>query len=370
MANKWVTQLTKDFAKLADEMPSPSDKVVALPSPSLNWVVGNGGIPYGKIATLFGPESGGKSLLAQLIMVQLQKDNPDGIVIIFDSEYSFNKDWFAKLGGDLSRTIVRQSNVPTTIFDYIGGELLEMLQEGCPIIGMMIDSIASIRYPKDIRKESTKQVQGGTGAAYLGSAFKMVIPVVRQFNITTILVQQCREEMDEYKKMSNPYVVPDGKALKHASDFMLEITRLDTKDGRVEEGKNIYGGAQQVGHKVRVRGKKNRLAAPFRAGEFTLSYTGGIVNIGEEVFELAKSIGVIRHPVNPETGKENVQMWQFGTHAAVRGEENIKKIVVADVNLQNEIMKACYSVDDTVVLARNAALGYVDMELMTDGAFE
>lgn len=366
--NKWMTMLTKEIGKAAEDMPTLSDKVVALPSPSLNWVVGNGGIPYGKIATLYGAESSGKSLLAQLIMIQLQQDNPEGIVVFFDAEYSFNKEWFAKLGGDLNRTIVRQSNLPITIFDYIDGELKELLQEGCPIVGMVIDSVASIRFPKDFRKESTKQVQGGTGAAYLPSAFKMLIPVVREFGITTVLVQQCREEMDEYKKMNNPYTVPDGKALKHASDLMLEISKIETKDGRVEAGKNIYGGAQQVGHKVRVRGKKNRLGAPYRAGEFTLSYTQGIINVGEEIYELAKSLQVIKHPINPDTGKENPQQWQFSAYPAIRGEEAVKKWVLSSPDIQNELMLACYAVDnDDVLSARNDALGILDT---IDASFE
>jgi hypothetical protein len=189
----------------------------------------------------------------------------------------------------------------------------------------------------------------------------MLIPVVREFGITTVLVQQCREELDEYKKMNNPYVVPDGKALKHASDLMLEITRVDTKDGRVEEGKNIYGGAQQVGHKVRVRGKKNRLGAPYRVGEFTLSYTQGIINVGEEIFELAKSLQIIKHPINPDTGKENVQMWQFGSHPAIRGEDAIKRWVLSDLTIQDELMTACYDVDDDdVINARNDTLDIID----------
>jgi recombination protein RecA len=335
----------------------------------MNWVVGNGGITLGKAITLFGPESSGKSLLAQLILVQLQQDFPEGICVWFDAEYSFNPEWFAKLGGDVNRLLVRQTNDPIKIFDWIGGEMKEMIQDGCPIVGMAIDSVKSIRYPRDIRKETTKLIQGGSGAAYLGSAFKLILPVIRENSITTVLVQQVYEEMDEYKKMNNPYLVPDGRALKHFSDYMLEVTRIDTKDGRVEAGKNIYGGAQQVGHKVRVKGKKNRVGAPFRTGEFTLNYTRGIVNIGTEIFELAKSLGVIHHPTNPDTGKENVQMWAFAGHAPVRGEDNIRKMVESNVDLQQEIMKACYAVDsDDVLSARNEALGVIDVNL--EDAFE
>jgi recombination protein RecA len=367
-----MAKLAKDVGKIATDMASPTDEVVKLPSPSLNWVVGNGGISKGKAVCLFGPESGGKSLLMQLTLIQLLRDNPEGFCVLFDAEYSFNPDWFRKLAGFscddeesiVSRLIVRQSNDPLKIFDYIEGEMQELIQDGCPIVGIGIDSVKSIRYPKDIKSQSTKMVMGGGGASYLGSALKGLVPVIRDNGITTILVQQVYEEMDEYKKMSNPYIVPDGRALKHFCDYMLEVTRIDTKAGRIEEGKNIYGGAQQVGHVVRVRGKKNRVGAPFRAGQFSLSYTEGVINVGEELFELGKSLGVVYHPVNEETGKTNVQMWQVGDHPPIRGEANMMKWVVQNQNIQDEIEKACYVINDEAKIAkRNEELGYTDEDL-------
>ena len=367
--SNWMAKLTKDFGKAAADMPKPSQHIVKLPSPSINWVVGNGGLTRGKAVCFYGPESSGKSYLAQLLMIQLQQDFPDGICVWFDAEFSFNPEWFAKLGGDLNRLVVRETNDPTKIFDYIGGEMLELLQEGCPIVGIAIDSVKSIRYPRDIRESTVKLVQGGSGAAYLGSAFKLILPVIREYSITTALVQQVYEEMDQYKKMNNPYIVPDGRALKHFCDYMLEVTKVETKEGRVEEGKNIYGGNHQVGHKVRVKGKKNRVGAPNRCGEFTIHYTKGIINQGEEIYDLAKSLGVLTHPVNPDTGKTNAQMWQFGSYPALRGEENFKQWVTTKRNVQDEIMEACYLVDnDDVIKARNDALGIIDIDL--DAALE
>jgi len=364
--NKWMSQLTKGVAQAAADLPKPSDNVVALPSPSLNWVAGNGGITLGKAVCFYGPESGGKSFLAQLLMIQLQKDFPEGICIWFDAEFSFNPEWFAKLGGDLDRLIVKQTNDPLEIFDYIEKDLQVLLQDGCPVVGMTIDSVKSIRYPKDIKEKSTKLTMGGGGASYLGSALKGILPVIRRYSITTALVQQVYEEMDEYKKMSNPYLVPDGRALKHFCDYMLEVVRIDTKDGRVEQGKNIYGGAMQVGHKVRVRGKKNRVGAPFRAAEFTLNYTKGIINTNEEVYNLAKSLQIVKHPVNPDTGRENPQMWQLGedSKTQIRGEEKFKEWFVSNPDAVNSAIVMCAKAgdDDNVVRARNEKLGVIDVD--------
>lgn len=294
----------------------------------------------------------------QLILKQLLIDTKDeeGICILFDAEYSFNKDWWLKLCGNdesiASRLVVKQTNDPLNIFDFITGDLHEMLQDGAPVVGIAIDSVKSILYPKDRKKKTTDMTMGGGGASYLGPALKQILPVIREHDITTVLVQQVYEEMDEYKKMSNPYIVPDGRALKHFADYMLEITRIDTKAGRIEAGKNIYGGAQQVGHKVRVRGKKNRVGAPFRAGEFSLSYTGGIINVHDELFDLGKALGVIKKPSNVT--------YQFAEYETVRGEQAMRDWIKDHPEVHQEMVVACSSAGDEDVQAHNESLGYKD----------
>jgi len=76
--SKWMTQLTKDFGMIAENIPEM--EVVALPSPSLNWALGNGGIGEGKAVCFYGPESGGKSLLSLLTMIEIQKKDSNAIV--------------------------------------------------------------------------------------------------------------------------------------------------------------------------------------------------------------------------------------------------------------------------------------------------
>jgi len=364
--NKWMSKLVSDFGAIAAEMPEPSASVINLASPSLNWAIGNGGLVEGKALCLYGPESGGKSLLMQLTMAEIQKKYPDGICVLFDAEYSFNPVWFKKLGGDLKRIVVRQTNDPLKIFDYISGEMLEKVQEGCPIKAIAIDSVKSIKYPKDAnKKQSTDLTMGGGGASYLGSALKSVTPVIRENNITTILVQQIYEEMDQYKKMRNPYIVPDGRALKHFCDYMAQVDKGETSKAVVEVGENMAGGKQQVGHKVTVKFKKNRVAAPYRTAQFTLNYDKGIVDTGNEIFELAKSLGVIHHPVS-ETGKENVQMWVFGDMNPIRGEDNMRATVLASSDIQEKLVEACNGVSEDSVSARNETMQVADVDIDLD----
>ena len=347
--NKWMSRLTADFGVAASKLRTSQPEAIPSWSPSLNWATTQGGYIPGKVNIFYGPESSGKSMLAMMAIVELQRRDPEAISIWFDAEFSFNFNMFDKLGGDPERLVVRKSNDPLKIFDYIGGEMLELIQDGAPIKAIVIDSIKSIRYPKDVRKQTTDQIMGGSGSQYLGSALKLTIPVVAEHKLLTIFVQQVTAQMDPMRALRNPYVISEGHALKHAADLMLEITRVDSKKGSVEHGSTITGATAQVGHKVRVKVKKNRLGPPARQAEFTFHYDQGIIDTGGEVFELAKALGVIYHPVNPETGRENAQMWQFASDAPIRGEANIKAAVVEDHSLQDRILKACYAHQDAKV---------------------
>jgi recombination protein RecA len=361
--NKWMKKLEGDFAKVASDMDKPSDKVISLASPSFNWAVGNGGLTEGKAVCFFGPESSGKSLLSQLVLIELQKKYPASIQILIDAEFSFNPIWFKKLGGDLDRLLVKQTNDPLEIFDWLEKDVLEMLQEGAPINGLMIDSVKSIRYPGDIKAKTTDISMGGSGAKYLGPALKGLLPIIRTYSITTLLIQQVYEEMDQYKKMNNPWIIPDGRALKHFCDYMLQVERVDTKAGRLEEGSTITGAAFQVGHKVRVKGKKNRVGAPYRVAEFTLRYDTGIVNSEDEIYELGKSLGVIYHPISTDTGKVNNMMWAFGNYPSVKGETNMKFFITSNKQILDEVYNACLLADDIALEIRNKDLQIVDIDL-------
>ena len=348
--SKWMSKLTSDFGTVAATLSKDKRPPVPSRSPSLNWATTIGGFQPGKVNVLYGPESSGKSLLAMMAVADNQKSDPEAIFIWFDAEFSFNLPLFEKVGGDPSRLIVRKSNDPLKIFDYIGGEMLEALQEGAPIRGIIIDSIKSIRYPKESNmKQTTDQKMGGTGASYLPSTLKLVVPVIAEYELLTFFIQQVTMEIDPMKALRNPFVITEGKALKHAADLMLEIVKLDTKAGILESGATISGASQQVGHKCRVKVKKNRLGAPARMAQFSWHYDNGVTDTANEVFDLARSLNVVFHPVNPESGKVNNQMWQFSNYDPIRGEANMRAFIAASPKVYQEVLDACYNVKDNSV---------------------
>ena len=348
--SKWMSQLTAEFGVIASDLGVAAKPAVPSRSPSLNWALAIGGFQPGKVSVLYGPESSGKSLLAMMAVADYQKNDKEAIFIWFDAEFSFNLPLFLKIGGDPKRLVVRKSNDPLKIFDYIGGELLTMLQDGAPIRGIVIDSIKAIRYPKEANmKQTTDQKMGGTGSSYLPSALKVVIPVIAEHNLLTFFIQQVTMEIDPMKALRNPYVITEGRALKHAADVMLEIVKLDTKNGVLESGDTITGAAQQTGHKVRIKVKKNRLGTPARMAQFTYHYDKGIIDTQNEIYDLAVSLGVVYHPINPTTGKENNMMWQFGSYAPVRGEPAMRKFITEDSLVLGEVLQACYKHTDVPV---------------------
>jgi recombination protein RecA len=335
MSKDWMSKLTKDFGCSAADFKKEKAAMIPTWSPSLNWALTTGGWTAGKINVLYGPESCGKSMLAMMAIVQLQRQDKEALSVWFDSEFSFAPNFFEKLGGDLKRLVLRRSNDPLKIFDWIAGDMLEAIQDGAPIKCIVIDSIKSIRYPKDIKKESTNQTMGGTGSSYLPSAFKMILPVIAEHEIFTFLIQQVTMQIDTIKAMRNPYVLTEGQALKHASDTMLEITKQDTKAGTITAGETIAGGDAQVGHTMRVKVKKNRLGPPARVAQFQYHYDRFMINAGEEIFSLAKALGVI-------SKKDGGRSLFFNNVSLGKGEQDAKDNLEKDLALQKKILEACY----------------------------
>jgi len=333
--SEWMSFFAKEGFKLASDLPELKASAIPLPSPSFNWAVGNGGLIEGRWVLLFGPESGGKSLIAQLIMIEIQKKYKEGIAVVFDTEFSLNKEWFIKNGGDPTRLVIRQTNQPIEVFDWCESTLRPKIEAGLPVKVLGIDSIRALQFPKD-QGDTTKAQMGGSGASYLTRALKKLIPVVKPTNITTILTQHVYEELDMWKKMRNPWVIPDGRTLRFYSDYMLQVEKLETKDSFTVENDVI------TGHTIRVTAKKNKVAAPFRKAEFKLSYNKGITNTETEIYDLGLKLGIICHPVD-ENGKEKIRSWiiKSNPEEVFTGEEAVKQHVLTSTEAQEAIMNSC-----------------------------
>jgi RecA/RadA recombinase len=229
---KFLAKLKRDESMLRGEK---ADFLFTSPSPGVNYLFGRkGGIKPGYSTLIYGPPKSGKSLFAFAFAGQLHQNDPEAIVMYFDTEYRDNAEtWYKPFGIDPDRFISRQTNDPVQIFDYIVNEVKAAIQEGEKIKMIIIDSLAMIRFPKEANKELSTDMVIGDGAAYLTGAMKLIIPTIRQNNIALILCQHVRMNMNPQSAKYHPYVIPGGIALKHSVEYWLYCEKINGKDTKI-----------------------------------------------------------------------------------------------------------------------------------------
>jgi len=283
----------------------------------------------------------GKSLIAQLAIASMHKEDPEAWALWYDAEFSFDSQYASKLGIDLKRLMVVQSNKPSDIFDHFVDQILPMLQdeEPFPLKIMVIDSIKSIRGPKEADKDSVEAQIMGDLSQLLQKAFRKIIPPIKQNKILLICVQQVSEEFDQTRVMQgHKWHVPSGMALKHASDYMILVEKVENKASKIfdETHKGISNLPIQLGHIIRCKVEKNRVNCPHLVAQFRLQYGVGVVDTELEVCELAVNIGVVNRPTQAAYEFEGIK---------VVGIANFVNKVKKDPKLYNALVEAINKTD-------------------------
>lgn len=333
--SKWVAQLRK-HKDAVDYDAKKNREVAKSPSPGINYLFGKAqGMLPGYTALIYGPPKSGKSLFSLAFAGQLHKDNPDAIVLHFDTEMRETiPTWANVFGIDMDRVISYSTNDPKEIFDYIANDVQALLQEGAPIKMIIIDSLEGINYPKEGNAESTTDHVIGDASAYLKRGMKAIIPVIRKNGLYCILCQHVRANMDPHMAKYKPYIIPGGYALKHSCEFFLLCTKIDSKDTKVfdSEKKDGSGNPIQTGHAIRVKMEENSLGPQNRSVEVHLSYKNGIVNQHLEVAELAKSMGIVERPNQTAYQFEDQKWVGFANFAnAIRDDEDLMKALLKKI---------------------------------------
>ena len=280
-------------------------------SPSLDESIGIGGIPMGRITQLAGKESSGKTMLALSCIKQYLDKNPDNTALFIDAEYTYDPAWAAKQGIDTDRVMVIKTNEAKTIFEGLIGKvkvnsvtkkvsksmrgILDHVIEGTDPrfknLGIIVlDSIAVLNTPLEISADIGKANMAPI-PRFLSTELKKLTPVVAQANVAFIGINQVRVNLGQM--FGDPSTSPGGKALKHACSLMLNMAPILSSDSVI---KNSSG--EKIGHTVRAKIQKNKVGAPFRQAEYKVEYEKGIVEEGEELFDLAVKYGLIERPNN------------------------------------------------------------------------
>lgn len=301
MGNKWMEKLQKmEGAIEKGYNPFAPGNVLHSPSPSLNWIFGKGsGIPYGYSAIFYGPPKAGKSLASYLFTSQMHKDTEDGICVRFDTEMRADAQVDPMWGIDEDRFMPYNVNEPTEIYDRISNQFLPMLQDSMPLKMIIIDSLTGMKGVKRMGKDSVADHLMGDDALTHSIGLKQILPIIRKYKIALLCTSHIRANLEA--GMYGPKEkMAGGWAQKHFFEYYVEVKKNNASADKIEndEVKDFRGKKEIAGHKIYVKMADSSVGIQGRSGQFTLDYKKGLVNVGEEIATLAKSLNLVEMPNN------------------------------------------------------------------------
>lgn len=255
------------------DAPAMTYDVISTGSISLDYALGIGGVPRGRIIEIFGPESSGKTTTCLHIIAEAQRNG--GIAALIDAEHAFDINYARRLGVNTEELILAQPD-----FGEQALEILDSLIRSNAIDVIVIDSVAALVPRSEIEGEMG-DAHMAVQARLMSQALRKITGVTSKSNTCVIFTNQLRSKIGV--TFGNPETTTGGNALKFYASVRLDIRRI----GSIKEGNDV------VGNRVKVKVVKSKVAPPFKEVEFDILFNEGISKIGE-LIDLGVEHGLIQ----------------------------------------------------------------------------
>ena len=311
-----MAKIEKDFGKgsimkLGEER---IDNIEVIPSGSiaLDYALGVGGYPRGRIVEIYGPESSGKTTLAIHAIAEAQKRG--GIAAFIDAEHAFDRFYAANLGVDVDELLISQPDNGEQALD-----IADQLIRSAAVDIIVIDSVAALTPKAEIEGDMGDN-KVGLQARLMSQALRKLTATISKTNTTCIFINQLREKIGIM--FGNPETTTGGNALKFYASVRLDIR----KSASIKDGDNV------IGNEVKVKVVKNKVAPPFRRAEFEIMYGEGICRVGE-VVDLGVQFGIL---------EKSGSWYSYGGSKLGQGKEATKTVLRDNPELQEEVTAKIY----------------------------
>lgn len=285
-------------------------EVDAIPSGSLllDYSLGVGGYPKGRIIEIYGPESSGKTTLALHAIAEAQKMG--GRAAFVDAEHSIDPIYARNLGVDIDDLILSQPDSGEQAL-----EIVEMLASSGAIDIIVVDSVAAL-VPQAELDGLMGDNQVGLQARLMSKAMRKLVAVLNRSSCTIIFINQLREKVGIV--YGNPETTSGGRALKFYASVRIDIRRSEA----IKDGNDL------VGNTVNIKVVKNKVAPPFKSCKVDIIYGKGISKEGE-VLDLAIDMGLI---------KKSGSWYEYSGERIGQGRETAKEFLKKNETVMHDLV--------------------------------